>query len=428
MLGIKGNRNFDLLFMGKIVSQFGDQVFAFGLAWYLLTLTHSSLQMSLVLILTALPTILISPFGGLLADIKSRKSILVIMDLARLFLLIILSAMAYLNILNLTVIYVFSVLLGMCAAIFNPATIAIIPNIVEPSDIDKAISANQFVTNLCTIIGMLSGSIIYGFLGIKAILLIDALSFFLSAIFEYALVVPKNNMQKEPGPSTAKQFFSMINEGFTYLRRKKGLYHLFIYFSITNLIFFPIGMLFLPYIFNVILKSTPFQAGIVQATFAVGCTAGAILYLKFIRNPSIHKLVVFGFLIAGIVIYCNALAVIPWKGVHLSNWFYTIYYSALNVLLGIAIVWINITVGVICQQEVEDSFLGRVNAFLQSLAAASIPIGYLVGGFIAQMYHMSSILLVLASIIVFITIIVLFDKNIKGLQNTMGINPSAPSI
>ena len=419
MLGINNNnRNFNLLFLGKIISLFGDQIFSFGLAWYVLTITQSSIKMSTILILTALPTILLSPFGGLLADIKSRKAILVIMDLTRMLMLIILSELAFLDLLNLATIYSVSIILGICAAIFNPAAIAIIPNIVEPSDINKAVSANQFISSMCSILGMISGSIIYGFLGIKAILLIDAISFFLSAIFENSLDIPKIHIQKEFSSNSSKEFFSMIKEGFVYLRGKKGLYHLFIYFSATNLIFFPIGMLFLPYIFNVIIKSTSFQAGIVQATFAVGCMLGAILYSKINKKPSIYKLVVFGFLIASIVIYFNALAIIPWVTPYLSKWFYTTYYSALNILLGVAIVWINITIGVICQQEVEDTFRGRVTSFLQSLSGASIPIGYLFGGLIAQKFKMSNILFVLASMIVFITLLVFSDKNIKELQNT----------
>ncbi len=417
MLGIKDNRNFNLLFLGKIISQFGDQVFAFGLAWYVLTITQSSIKMSIVLILTALPTVLLGPFGGLLADIKSRKSILVIMDLVRMLMLIILSGLAFLGMLNLATIYSVSIILGICAAIFNPAATAIIPNIVEPSDINKAISANQFVSSLCSIVGMVLGSIIYGFLGIKAILIIDAISFFLSAIFENSLVIPKINIQKEFSSNPSKKSFSMIKEGFIYLRKKKGLYHLFIYFSVTNLILFPIGMLFLPYIFNVIIKSTSFQAGIVQATFPLGCMVGAILYSKINKKPSIHKMVVFAFFIAGIVIYCNALAIIPGATTYLSKWSYTIYYSVLNILLGIVIVWVNITVGVICQQEVEDTFRGRVSSLLQSLSGASVPIGYLLGGFIAQKFRMYNILFVLASMVVFITLLVLSDKNIKGLQS-----------
>ena len=69
------NRNFILMIIGQIISLFGNAILRFSLSLYVLQVTGSASIFATILAVSILPTILLSPFGGILADRVSRRSI-----------------------------------------------------------------------------------------------------------------------------------------------------------------------------------------------------------------------------------------------------------------------------------------------------------------------------------------------------------------
>ena len=155
------NRNFLLLFSGKIISQLGDQVYAFALSWYILDLTKSSLQMAIFLIVDTLVVAIVSPFGGIVADRLNRKRILVWMDVMRGIVVLLSAFLLYSHILQIWMIYVSAVFLGFCGSLFSPAAGAIIPNIVEDKQLTQAVSLNNFTGSFCAASGLLVSGMLY---------------------------------------------------------------------------------------------------------------------------------------------------------------------------------------------------------------------------------------------------------------------------
>jgi MFS family permease len=74
------NRNFVLLYSGKLVSLLGDQIYLIALSWYILSATHSPIAAGLLFMMGALPSVLIGPFTGVLADWFERRTILIPKD------------------------------------------------------------------------------------------------------------------------------------------------------------------------------------------------------------------------------------------------------------------------------------------------------------------------------------------------------------
>jgi len=77
------NKNFLLLWMGKIVSQMGDRIYSVALVWWALETTGSGLKMGIILAISAVPAILLGPIAGAWVDRHNRKSIIVSMDIVR---------------------------------------------------------------------------------------------------------------------------------------------------------------------------------------------------------------------------------------------------------------------------------------------------------------------------------------------------------
>ena len=73
-------RNFALLILGQISSLIGNLTLKFALSMYVLEQTGSASIFAGLLALSMLPTILLSPFGGILADRANRHKIMVALD------------------------------------------------------------------------------------------------------------------------------------------------------------------------------------------------------------------------------------------------------------------------------------------------------------------------------------------------------------
>jgi MFS transporter, DHA3 family, macrolide efflux protein len=95
------NRNFTLLWLGKIISQLGDKFYAIALAWWILQKTNSPSIMGLFLLTSVLPGILLGFFAGALTDRWKRKTMLVVTDIIRGCLVLIISYMSMNNALEI---------------------------------------------------------------------------------------------------------------------------------------------------------------------------------------------------------------------------------------------------------------------------------------------------------------------------------------
>lgn len=77
------NKNFFLVWQGLFVSQIGTQLFNFALLYWVLEVTGSATQMGFVMMAAAIPTLLLGPFAGTLADNISRKQLIIWADVLR---------------------------------------------------------------------------------------------------------------------------------------------------------------------------------------------------------------------------------------------------------------------------------------------------------------------------------------------------------
>ncbi|NMB13464.1 MAG: MFS transporter, partial [Firmicutes bacterium] len=75
------NRDYGLLFLGRLVSQIGDGIHYFALTWLVLDLTGSGATLGSVLMVSTLPGILLAPFAGVIVDTLNRKMIIVGADI-----------------------------------------------------------------------------------------------------------------------------------------------------------------------------------------------------------------------------------------------------------------------------------------------------------------------------------------------------------
>ncbi len=259
--GLFLNKNFTLLFFGKLISKIGDSVYLFAMTWYMFDVYKSPFLASIVIMLGVIPTVILGPFAGVIADRFKRKKIIVLMDFIQAAALMGVALLDYFDMLHLYYFFIVAVILGVCGTLFNPACTAIIPNIVEKENLAKANSLDTMITSSSNILGILGGGLMYSILGFATITLLNTLSFLVSGILEMLLVLPaKETLTESPSDTQIKKdpiakFMLEMTDGYKYLKSQTALFKLFIYTTAFNFLFAPFYPIYLPFIMSNLIKA-----------------------------------------------------------------------------------------------------------------------------------------------------------------------------
>lgn len=212
---IRRNRNFRYLWLGQIVSLFGDWFNLIASAALVAQLTHSGLAVGLLFAVRMLAPFLISPLAGVAADRYNRKTLLILTDLTRAvtvlaFLLVREPRHAWL-LFALT-----AVQLGI-SGVFFPTRTAMLPDLVSENELGAANALTATTWSVLLAVGSAIGGLVAGTLGIHAAFVIDSLTFVLSAvlILQIAYRQPETQISGEASlPAAIEEYV----DGLRYLR------------------------------------------------------------------------------------------------------------------------------------------------------------------------------------------------------------------
>jgi MFS transporter, DHA3 family, macrolide efflux protein len=323
-----------------------------------------------------------------LADRLDRKRMLVWMDVLRGGIVLAAAGLLSQHLLQIWMLYVSAILLGFCGAIFSPAAGAIVPNIVRENQLSEAMSANQFTSNLCTMLGMLVSGLLYSWIGVFAIFVLNAASYFISGILEAAVQIPSSRPAR-PGPRISPvprlgQAVAELAEGYRYVRRNAVICDLLLMNALFNIVALPIPVVYLPYFFNVILKASPFQLALPQAAIWVGMMAGSLLVSLSLRRCRLKTLILWGLLLLGL---CTAAGV-PWFfsqiRSHFTNGQISLCWTLTSLICGLVVNFFTIPTYIIFQTHTSDAYRGRFWGLENSLRTFAMSGGFLVAGLLAQ--------------------------------------------
>ena len=176
-------RNFTLLILGQVSSLTGNYTLKFALSMYVLEQTGSASIFAGMLAAALLPTVLLSPFGGILADRTNRKHIMVALD-----------ALSGLSVLaaglllplgrELWVIGALLVLLSVLAAFESPTVQACVPQMVSPQNLVQGNAVVSQVSAVTSLVTPFLGSLFYTAFGIGPVFAAAVVCFWLTALLE----------------------------------------------------------------------------------------------------------------------------------------------------------------------------------------------------------------------------------------------------
>ena len=303
LLRVLKNGNFLALWIGQIISQFGDRLAQMALiGLYLkqtagISLSHSVPVMRNLFFFSTLPILLFSPLAGVYVDRWSRKKTLIVADLLRAgFILLIPLLAGYTD--GMWSIYGVIFLVFTVTCFFSPAKSAIIPNLVKKRELLAANSLSNITRLIAMIGGVTAGGIIVAWTGTKMSFYLDSLSFLLSGLAILAIRI-KEDPPLEESKGGIKRVTTELVAGLNFIRKKKR-----VRFVATNL-FILMGASGIGYLLVTVFVTKALDLGTiglsVLATFlGMGMLAGSLIYGHFGEQIEREKVIVGGVLTCGV--------------------------------------------------------------------------------------------------------------------------------
>jgi len=171
------HRNFRLYFIGQLISVAGTWMQTVAQALLVYQLSRSELMLGVVGFASAIPSLLISPWGGVIVDRANKRNLLVITQSAAMVLAFILAVLAFTGMVQVWHIVALAALLGVVNAFDGPGRQAFVVEMVGREDLPNAIAVNSMMFNGARVIGPAIGGVLYVALGAAGCFFLNGLSF-----------------------------------------------------------------------------------------------------------------------------------------------------------------------------------------------------------------------------------------------------------
>jgi predicted MFS family arabinose efflux permease len=175
---LRRNRDFRRLYVASLISLGGDWFLFVALGSLVLDATGKALSVAVLIVSQELPIFLATPWAGWLADRLDRRRLMIVCDLARTAICV---GFLLVGPDHLWLAFVLVAVLSLFSAVFDPASSAATPNLVDPRDLATATAMNGSVWGTMLAVGAALGGVVSAVFGRDTAFLVDAVSFAASA-------------------------------------------------------------------------------------------------------------------------------------------------------------------------------------------------------------------------------------------------------
>jgi MFS family permease len=204
-------RNYRLYFFSQIVSFSGTWMQMIAQSWLVLELTGSGTALGTVMAMQFLPTLLLSPFGGVVADRFDKRRLIMITQSTAGLLALTLGVVTLAGVVELWMVYAIAAGFGAVTAIDNPSRQTFVMEMVGPADVSNAVTLNSVVVNAARAIGPAIGGALIATVGIGECFVVNAASY--GAVVLALLLVRRSELHPSARSSRAP---GQLRAGFRY--------------------------------------------------------------------------------------------------------------------------------------------------------------------------------------------------------------------
>jgi MFS family permease len=370
-------RNYRLFFGGQSISLIGTWIQRIAAPWLVYDLTNSVLLLGIVGFVGQIPTFLLSPIAGVLADRWNRYNIMITTQILAMVQAIILTWLVYSGKIEVWHIIVLSGFLGCINAFDIPARQSFVIQMVEEKDdLSNAIALNSTMVNGARLLGPSVAGMLIAATGEGICFLLNALSY-LFVILSLMLmrITPKEN--KNGKKSVFKEFI----EGISYTFGFAPIKYIILLLAWVSLMGTPYTVL-MPVFAKEVIHGGAHTFGFLMGASGMGALIGAI-YLASRRNDrGLEKIIPLSTGVFGI-------GLIMFSFSH-----YFILSLVLMVVTGLGMMLQMASSNTMLQSMVDDSMRGRVMSFFAMAFMGTVPFGNLLAGCSARLIGASNTVLI----------------------------------
>ncbi|MDP9793790.1 MFS family permease [Catenuloplanes nepalensis] len=359
-----GPAAFVVLWAGQFLSVVGTGVTTFGLGVWVYQDTGSVTRFALISVLASAPLVFLSPFAGALVDRWDRRTVMIVANLCSAACTCALVGLLLAGRLSIWHIYAATALTGGVTAFHWPAYAAATTLLVPKRHLGRAAGLAELSRAASLVLSPLIAGVLVAGVGIRAVLLVDGVTFLLAAVTLFGVRVPPPGADPAASPGH-RSLLADVRYGARYLRDRPGLGRLLGVFSLMNLFCSFVPILVVPLIGT---SGSARELGVTVTLGALGFLAGGVVMSAW-GGPARRMHGIIGCGVAqGLAMIITGLR--PWPALVVTGLF-CFYF------------WIPIVNGssqAIWQSKVPAYLQGRVFAIRRMVAQATTPIGYLLAG------------------------------------------------
>ena len=362
------DRNFFFLWLGQVVSNFGDRLNQMALV-ALVYQQHPGSEVALAKLIsfTIIPVFLIGPVAGVWVDRLNKKNVMVISDITRG--LLVLSIPLFIAMKQILAVYFVIFLTFSISRFFIPSKMALIPELVPKDKLLVANSLQDTTHILGNIVGLVVAGIIVNIRSVGAIggFYIDSLTFFVSALLialivnnEFARRVREDleTTKKAIENSFRHSIFTEIKEGFAYFAKYKKMHFILYTFFFLMAGVGAISCVIIVFIQNAFGTATR-DLGFLAMFLVVGLLCGILFYGRLGQKFNKQKMILTSFITSGIFIVLFTVFVEKYPSLFIAGIF--------SGLLGVAASPIMMSTNTLVHEMIPEDMRGRIFSSLEAV-------------------------------------------------------------
>ena len=370
-------RDFRVLWSGAFLSTIGTWMQKVAQSWLVLTITGASSAFFLGLdsFLGELPVLLFTLVGGVIADRRDRRQLLLASQCIQMASAFTLAALVYWDLVVIWHVLALSVVTGLAQAFGGPAYQSLLPSLVRTEHVPNAIAFNSIQFNLARVIGpLLAGAALAAF-GIAACFGLNGLSFLAVIAAILSLHV------RHTPPTGATRMHQEFQSGFAYVRAHPALIGLAVLGFAGTFLGSPV-LTFLPLFAQDVL-----QGGVTEYTYLMSCAGAGAVTGAFVvawrgRFPHMGRTVLLIQIAFGGLVALFAVTRVFWVN------------ASLLFAAGACMVMAFATLSSLVQLNAPNEMRGRVMSLYMVAFRGGMPLGSLMGGWLATLTSAPTVLMV----------------------------------
>ncbi len=413
-------RRFTMIWIGQTISNLGDGIFQIALAWQVLLMTHSATAMGLLLIASMVPRLVFALIGGVAADRLPRRMIILWSDGGRGVIVLLISILGFAHLLQFWHLVIEALIFGVVDGFFNPAILAITPDLVEKDDLSSANALNSFGQSVTQLLGPMFGAGLIALATPMGAFLANGVSFFLSVTFLASVAIPERHVStsteeeqadeetKEEKPGGFRGVVADLQEGLVYVRSLPWIWVTILNAAINNIGFMATLAVAMPKLVADTYGQGAWLLGLIGATGPIGAFIALPLIgvAQRIKRRGLLAYLSLTLPCIGIIIF----------GLPFPRADAPFIAPVASAMVGFGLTFFNTIYFTILQEKIPSDKLGRVISLDALGSFAAIPIGEAIGGVMADRLGPAIVFLIFGTFSLFNVLVPLLVRDVREME------------